>query len=42
MLKKILEKESQGWYIKFKDRLVAEMEGEGHMLFVSNSLIWSC
>jgi len=27
VLKKILEQESKGWYIKYKDRLITELKG---------------
>ena len=27
ILKKILEQESKGWYIKYKDRLITELKG---------------
>ena len=30
ILKGILEKESKGWYIKFKDRMLADLKGEYH------------
>ena len=34
VLKKILEQESKGWYIKYKDRLITELKGltlSGHI-----------
>ena len=28
VLKKILEQESKGWYIKYKDRIITELKGQ--------------
>jgi len=34
VLKKILDQESKGWYIKYKDRLITELKGLNLLLSV--------
>ena len=28
ILKNVLEKESKGWYVKYKDKIIGELKGE--------------